>query len=247
MSMPRTRHALPAKGSPLVSTRFVAFTTDTLTEMIAESVLTVVGGCSPPYAHARTRVCHRIRIRSAPPAVGEIRRLTILFADPVDSTALSTVGVPETYRTRPPFCRPIRQLHQRSPACDLALRRSQSRRRTAYGCDCLIASTTRLLVFARSERHCLRAKAFEHCKMRNPRTVKVSAGMVLQVFGLRAGWDFEEPFGIEVTDFRFAGRADGQSVKERAALTVLAQGGVDGEQDPVGSDDLLQQLKGRAL
>jgi hypothetical protein len=67
------------------------------------------------------------------------------------------------------------------------------------------------------------------------------------VFGLRAGWDFEEPFGIEVTDFGFAGRADGQSVKERAALTVLAQGGVDGEQDPVGSDDLLQQLKGRAL
>jgi class 3 adenylate cyclase len=36
---------------------------------------------------------------SAPGNAGEIRRLTILFADLVDSTALSTRVEPETYRT----------------------------------------------------------------------------------------------------------------------------------------------------
>ena len=38
-------------------------------------------------------------LRSAPGNAGEIRRLTILFADLVDSTALSTRVEPETYRT----------------------------------------------------------------------------------------------------------------------------------------------------
>ena len=36
---------------------------------------------------------------SAPARYGEIRRLTIMFADLVDSTALSTRLEPETYRT----------------------------------------------------------------------------------------------------------------------------------------------------
>ena len=54
---------------------------------LAGQVLAVDGGTSTP------RTC------SPPPASGgEIRRLTILFADLVDSTVLSTRVEPETYR-----------------------------------------------------------------------------------------------------------------------------------------------------
>jgi len=35
-------------------------------------------------------------------------------------------------------------------------------------CDRPVVSLNTLLVFARSERHCLGAKAFEHCKMYDP-------------------------------------------------------------------------------